>query len=298
MDVATGLPAPIPPITPNADHFVTSCCTTPHIDISTWSIALIDRGKPLGTITAKLLGSLQAKEKEHTLECISASPYHGSISNAIWTGLPLVDILAKLGVQVPKGVTTLKLGAADGYATAVPVTDLQRPIWLVWQMNGAPIPLDHGYPARLLLPGRYGTKNPKWLTSLEFLDTAFVGYWEETGWSDDASYKPNTLVRSPATGAKLPLGLVRLQGTAFAGSDPVVAVDVRIDAGAWQPAVLDYAPGADIWTLWHYDWQALTAGSYGLQARCTTKSGAVSLEKASAGLTGYDGSMTVTLTVG
>ncbi len=98
-------------------------------------------------------------------------------------------------------------------------------------------------------------------------------------------------------GATVPKGVLRLQGKAFAGSDPVVAVDVRVGSGSWQPAVLDYAPGPDIWTLWHFDWQAAATVAVAFEVRCTTKSGAMSLSPATPGVGGYDGSMKLTVAV-
>lgn len=288
----------IAPITSNDTHYITSCCDAPELDGKNWAIAVADRGKSLGKIDLALLQSLQAKTHEHTLECISAGPMHPAISNAIWTGLPLTDVLAAIGVVVPKDDVQVKITAGDGYTTGLPLTDLDKPVWLVWLMNGAPLPLDHGYPARLLVPGRYGMKSPKWLTAIEFIDKPYIGYWEDKGWSDAAVNKANALIRVPEPGVAVQKGLLRVAGTAFAGQDAVVSVDVRIDGGAWQSAVLDYAPGPGIWVLWHLDWQAV-AGAHSVQARCTTAAGVTSLEApgGTPGLDGYDGSMLVTFEV-
>ena len=306
VDTSASTPPPSrTPITTNADHYITSCCPAPALDAKTWSIAIADRGKPLGKLDFALLESLAAQTKEHTLACISANPSWQGISNAVWTGLPLVDILAKVGILVPKDTAYLKLSAADGFATGLPASDLAKPVWLVWKMNGAPIPLDHGYPARLLVPGRFGMKNPKWITGLEFVDQPFVGFWEEQGWSDAAPYHPIAFIRIPEDFAVVKPdanGVVRIEGCAYAGSDPVVGVDVRVDGGAWLPAVLDYAKGADVWVLWHFDGKLgdVKKGDHTLQARCVTKAGKVSKDtaKATKWSDGYDGSMKVTVTVG
>jgi hypothetical protein len=142
-------------------------------------------------------------------------------------------------------------------------------------MNGEPLPVDHGYPVRLLVPGRYGMKNPKWITSLDFVDVPYTGYSEQRGWSNDASYQTNALVHDPFTWDSVPAGEIVVSGTAFAGSDPIVSVELSVDGGAWAPAVLDYAPGPDIWTLWHFE-VTLAEGNHTVQARCTTASGATS----------------------
>ncbi len=290
---------PWTPITPNDTFYVTSCCGTPEVDGATWALTLNVGTEVRATIDLAGLDALPAREREHTLECIGANPFHLAISNAVWTGLPLREILDALGVDVPADAVEIVFTGADGYSTSLPVGDLDRPAWLVWRMNGEALPAAHGYPARLLVPGRYGMKNPKWITGLSFSTEPYVGYWESYGWSNDATYKANTLVSAPARREIVPEGPARVDGVAFAGSDPVTSVEVRIDDGAWQPATLDYAPGPDVWTLWHFDWEAV-AGARVIQARCTTASGATSLAdpEGSAGLEGYDGSMEVEVEVG
>lgn len=288
----------IAPKTPTRSFYVTSCCGTPEVDAATWSIAVSDRGTPLASITLPFLEGLVAQEREHTLECIGTGPSSQKISNTVWSGRSLLDVFAAAGVTVPADATYMKFTASDGFSTGLPITDLALPVWLVWKMDGLPIPAEHGFPARLLVPGRYGMKNPKWITGIEFLTEHYGGYWESQGWSDAAPYRPNTFIRAPAGGAELGAGTVRLVGTAFAGRDPVTTVEVRVDGGAWAPAVLDYAPGPDVWALWHFDWPTLP-GTHELQARCTTASGARSAEEANPpfDLTGYAGSMAITVTI-
>lgn len=290
--------ASIAPITPNADHFVTSIGDAPAIDVATWAIALLDRGSPVGQLGLPLLESLGAEAVEHTLECISANPGRQAISNAIWTGVTLKTALTAAGVAVPAGVVQLKFTGADGYTTALPLSDLDAPAWLVWRMNGEPLPPDHGFPARLLVPGRYGMKSPKWIVQLEFIDQPWLGTWEDDGWSDAAPYLCHTFIRTPAVGAAVSAGLVHVSGTAFAGSDPVVSVEVSVDEGPWQKATLDYAPGPNIWTLWSLD-VTLAAGHHKAKARCTTAAGVMSQADAfgSQYPAGYQGSMELELDV-
>jgi DMSO/TMAO reductase YedYZ molybdopterin-dependent catalytic subunit len=263
--------SPYGAITPNESFYITSCCGNPEVDASTWALSIQSRGVEIATIDYATLRKLPARDKEHTLECISAGPYYLAISNAIWSGLPLTEVFDAVGVQVTPGTIELVCRSAETYYVSIPVADLQKPAWLVWLMNGVPLPTEHGYPARLLVPGRYGMKNPKWITSIDFVDQPFTGFWEQEGWSKDAVYQTNALIRTlPST---IPAGDLVANGTAFAGSDPVVSVEVAVDGGQWQPATLDYAPGRpDVWTLWHHD-MALASGTHTLQARCTTLSG-------------------------
>ncbi len=288
----------IPPITPNEWYYITSCCGTPDVDIKTWKMQVLDRGKVVGALDFSQLQAIAGKTKEHTLECIGTGPYGQAISNAIWTGLPLLELFNVLGMPVPKGAKALKFSAADGYTTDLPLETLKLPIWLVWKMNGEPLPPNHGYPARLLVPGKYGMKNPKWITGIDFLDENVLGYWESSGWSDDATYRPNAFIKTPQNNQVLAVKTHRLYGMAYAGSDPVKAVHVRVDGGDWQLAILDYAPGKDIWVLWHFDWNA-TSGDHTLQARCTTVSGAMSLDDPAGtqDAAGYDGSMRINVKV-
>jgi hypothetical protein len=212
-----------------------------------------------------------------------------AISNAIWTGLPLAEVFNTLGVAVTPGTIELVFKSVEGYSASIPVSDLDKPAWLVWLMNGVKLPPEHGYPARLLVPGRYGMKNPKWITSIDFVDEPFTGYWDQQGWSKAAPYQTNALVHVPL--GDVPAGAIVANGTAFAGSDPIVSVNVSVDGGAWLPATLDYSPGPDIWTLWHYD-MVLQQGPHSLQARCTTRSGSMSSPDSVATdyLAGFDGS--------
>ncbi len=287
-------PAELTPITSNEDFYVTSCCGTPEIDGSSWSCLVRDGERALASLDLAWLTARSAREREHTLECIGAGPYNLAISNAVWTGLPLSEIFEALSVSVPAEAVEIVFLGEDGYSTSLPVSDLDLPVWLVWRMNGEPLPAKHGYPVRLLVPGRYGMKNPKWIVEIAFSAEPYTGFWEGYGWSSTATYKANALVAAPERRATVEAGAVTARGMAFAGSDPIAQVQVRVDEGDWQDATLDYNPGADIWTLWHLDLE-LAPGAHTLQARCVTASGAESVAdpEGSEGLEGYDGGMAV-----
>lgn len=295
-------PDPLPSITDNADFYVTSAFPTPELDTATWTLTILDRGTVLDSLTYSDLLAMDAREKEHTLMCISAGPYNPAIGNAVWTGLPVTEILAGLGIVVPDGAIEVKFVGADGYSTSIPVTDLydeglHGPLWLVWKMNGEDIPPEHGTICRFLTPGRYGQKNPKWPTSIEFIDAPYLGFWESFGWSNDASYAAAGLFRNPPASTSVPTGPVTVQGVAFAGKDPIVAVNVRIDGGAWQAGTLTYAPGADVWATWSFDYEVLE-GDHTLQVQAVTGSGVTSNDDPDGtGIQdGYDGGMLITVT--
>lgn len=292
---ATGVPPT--PVTDNADFYVTSCCGTPTVDRAAWTCVVAAAGVERSFDLAWLDG-LRAREREHTLACIGGGPTNLAIGNAVWTGLPLAEVLAALGVEVPDDAVQLVFTGADGYTTALPVSDLDRPAWLVWRMNGEALPEAHGTTVRRLVPGRYGMKNPKWIVRIELVPEPHLGFWETYGWSDDASYQVAGLIHVPANRAELPPGPTLVAGSAFAGTDPVVGVEVSVDGGAsWAPARLTYAPGADVWTLWEHDWEAVE-GDHTLLVRVTTASGATSgPADDSAFPDGYGGGMAITVTV-
>ena len=137
------------------------------------------------------------------------------------------------GIEVPEDAVEMVFFCADGYDVSIPITDLDTPMWLVWEMNGEPLFPAHGPPFRFLVPGRYGTKNPKWVERFEFSPIPHEGYWERRGWSNDATYKPNALTLSPSAYAVFGEGgAIRVQGSAFAGLDPVTLVEWTEDDGA------------------------------------------------------------------
>lgn len=286
------------PITPNADFYVTSCCGTPEIDRDSWSMAIQVGGETRATIDLAWLEARDAREREHTLQCIGSSPAYPLISNAVWEGLPLTEILDALGVEVPESAVEIVITGADGYSTSIPVGDLASPVWLVWRMNGERLPEEHGTTVRMLTPGRYGTKNPKWITAIDLVDEPHLGYWETFGWSNDATYNTNGMVLTPIDATTFPPGAVRVLGTAFAGRDPIARVEVRVDDGEWRDATITYPGGPDVWTLWAYDWDA-PAGDHTVRVRVTTASGATDSgdPDGTDRLEGYDGGMEIRVTV-
>jgi len=296
-----GAPAPggeLSPITPNESFYITSCCLTPAVDRASWFLVFAHDGAALATVDLAGLEALGGRDKEHTLECISAGPGHQAIGNAVWTGRPLGEVLDALGITVPDGTVELKFTGADGYTTSVPVGDLDLPIWVVWGMNGEPLPDEHGTVVRLLVPGRYGMKNPKWLTVVDFVSTPHVGFWESVGWSNDASYQVNGLVASPVEREVVEAGEVEILGTAFAGRDPIARVEISTDGGqTWTDAELTYVGGPDVWTQWRHLWDA-RPGTWTVVVRCATQSGETTRGTEGTGsLDGYDGGMALEVEV-
>ncbi len=283
--------AGIPEITPTEDFYVYSCCGVPAVTAETWTCTVRDRGADVATIDSAWLAAQQYEEIEHTLQCIGSSPRNPAISNALWEGLLLSDVLALLGVAVDPTITGIRLLGYDGYDAVIPVSDLtDAPLRLVWRMNGAPLTLEHGFPARLLVPGRYGVKNVKWLQEIELLDEPYEDYWTGRGWDPDAAYKANGFILGPLFGTSVKSGTTEnFVGTAVSSQS---SASYTFDGFATtEDCVLDYAPGANRWTLWHFPWTPTAAGTYTAQIRVTTASGVVSNADpfGSDPLAGYDG---------
>ena len=288
----------IVPITPNAGFYVFQYGATPVFDPSSWVCSVRIDGEEVAQLTPAVLESLEPIEIEHTLQCIGGNPRNTLISNAVWGGLPFIDVLARLGVELPADLDEVVFRGADAYHTAVPVSDHdEERLWLVWEMNGEPLPFEHGAPCRFLCQGRYGTKNVKWPVSVDFARGAHVGYWEGLNWSPDATYQPNVFVFAPREGSSH-RGEVVAFGTAHAGQDPVTGVDVSFDGGGtWSPAEITYSPGANRWTLWRAGYDG-PPGSVALHTRVHTASGASSVGPEGTDFRfGYDGGMAVVFSV-
>jgi len=280
----------IPPITANEDFYIYSCCGAPEVDPDTWTCAIMNRGEVVAEFDLEWLTStFEPEDHEMTLQCIGSSPRKQFINNAIWTGVPLRDVLDELGFVIEPEHIEVRMQGVDGYDASLLVEDVDAPIRVVWKMNGDDLHKSHGAPVRLMVPGHYGTKNIKWIAYIDFVDEPHSGYWDSRGWSKRAEYKCNGFISVPRWGAEVE-SPVRVLGTAFAGSDPVAKVEVQIDGAGWQNATIDYSNGPDVWTLWSYEWKA-SAGGHTIQVRVTSESGAVTVmdPEGTNKLNGYDG---------
>jgi DMSO/TMAO reductase YedYZ molybdopterin-dependent catalytic subunit len=290
----------ISPISTNEEFYRYQVGTVPELNPNTWDLAIIDRGTELGRIDADALSRLEVREVELTLQCIGSGPNVRNINNAIWGGLPLVEVLEAQGLARPGGsIVEFRLMGADEYDASLPVADLEdAPVWLIWEMNGEPLPIAHGAPARLMVPGRYGIKNLKWITEIEYLDVAYQGFWDAFGWDHNGPYLTNGFIFVPTTNAEVQ-GPVWVIGTAFAGKDPIELIELTDDGGeTWMACDIGYGGEANIWALWEVLWDP-SPGAYDIQVRVTAVSGAQSVMEPSGTdrYKGYDGGMLISLTV-
>lgn len=292
----------IPPVTDNDTFYVYQVHEQPQFDPETWRLTIADgSGSEIGSIDQDFLDTLTPRDIELTLQCIGATVVSRRIGNAIWTGLPLHEVLDAAGISgPPESCVEVVMFGEDDYDASVPVSDyLDAPIWLIWGMNGEALPFDHGAPARLLIPGRYGIKNLKWIRRVAWSNQVYQGFWDVRNWDHLGAYQVCGFIHYPSWDAQVK-GPVEVLGSAFAGRDPIVRVEMTSNGGnTWQDAEIVYSPGADIWTLWRWIFDPKQKGDHEIQVRVTTESGAVTSMDPSGTdpLKGYDGGQMLPLVV-
>jgi len=235
------------------------------------------------------LRKLPSVEVTKSLECISnlvdkcqLAPFGCDlISTARWRGVRLADILGLVGGVKP-GADWVATISADEYTTALPLEVAMAPdSLLVFEMNGQVLPREHGYPARILVPGRYGMKNAKGVVALRPMRREFVDWYGQRQWSREAIVKTMTRIDVPARDARLQAGAQRIAGIAYAGDRGVQMVEFTSDGGeTWQKAeLLETAPGGDAWVRWQGRFTIAAGQDVTLTARTTDNTGSLQVEQ-------------------
>jgi DMSO/TMAO reductase YedYZ molybdopterin-dependent catalytic subunit len=261
----------------------------PLVDASTWRLNL-----PTRSLTYQELLAMPAQQLELTLECISNDVGGTLISNGLWKGPRVSDVLAL--TTVPSDAVWMLMESADGYTESFRLGELTPDHILATHLNGAPLTPQHGFPARFLFPGHYGMKQPKWVTRIRFSATDQAGYWENNGWDERAIIKTMSRIDRPADGAALAAGSIQFGGIAFAGSRRINAVELSWDGGrTWRAADLhtEFAPNA--WRFWQLTTN-LPAGHYTVSVRARDGEGSLQTSKTAGTLpNGADGYHSITL---
>lgn len=286
---ASPIPADVAPqgvalpsfITPNKDFYrIDTALSVPQLARADFRLrihGMVDREI---TYTFDDLAKFAPITKTVTLTCVS-NPVGGNlISNATWTGYRVADLLRASGIH-PDADMVLST-SIDGFTAGTPVEALTdaRESMLAIGMNGVPLPVEHGYPVRLVVPGLYGyVSATKWVVDLELtrFDRA-QAYWTKLGWSERGPIKTESRIDVPRDGQKVAKGPVTFGGVAWAQNRGVKGVEVRIDNGPWQPAELGAAYSGDTWRLWSFPWTATQGGFHTVTARATDNTGAVQTE--------------------
>ena len=265
-------------VTSNKDFYrIDTALNVPQLSRKDWRLkihGMVDRDV---TYTFDDLAAFAPIEKMVTLCCVS-NPVGGNlISNANWTGYRVRDLLARAGIH-PNADMVLST-SIDGFTAGTPVEALtdRRDAMLAITMNGEPLPIEHGYPARLVVPGLYGyVSATKWVTDLELTRFELAqAYWTGLGWAAKGPIKTESRVDVPKSGQVIAPGPVTFGGVAWAQNRGVKAVEVRLDDGPWSPARLGASYTNDAWRLWSFPWQATAKGAHRIAVRATDNTGAL-----------------------
>ncbi len=287
-------------ITPNSEFYrIDTALVVPRVDTETWRLrvtGMVDR--PLELSFAELL-AMPAQEETVTLACVSNEIGGDLVGNAVWLGIPLAELLAKAGVQ--PGATQIVARSVDNFSAGFP-TELAldgRASMVVLGMNGEPLPVAHGFPARMVIPGLFGyVSATKWLSEIELTTLVqYDAYWIRRGWAKDGPIKTQSRIDVPRSRQTVTEGMVTLAGVAWGGNRGVGAVQVRAirdgeSDGEWLDARLSEALSQSSWRQWAIEWAA-TPGEYRITVRATDGDGetqtATRRPVAPDGATGYHG---------
>jgi len=279
-------------ITPVDQFYVTSSHGEPRVDVSKWSLVidgLIEQPLRFGYDS---LRKLPVYETTLTLECISNEIAGALIGNANWRGTLLRPLLdqARLKPNAKHAV----LYAADGYTTGHTAEQLLGDKnFLAYDMNGEPLTYVHGAPLRVMMPGIYGMKMPKWLTRIELVDKNHLGYWEWMGWSNVGERQLQSVIDDPRGSEKLAGDSFVVSGWAIANEIGVAKVEISADDGTtWNACQIFSNPmPSQVWAFWRYVWANPPKGKHEIVVRATDANGMVQTSSQSGewpdGATGY-----------
>ncbi|QPZ37338.1 molybdopterin-dependent oxidoreductase [Paramicrobacterium chengjingii] len=267
-----------PLITPNADFYrIDTALQVPSVDANDWSLRVTGMVENPITITFDELLDLPLTEKNLTLMCVSNEIGGNLTGNATWLGYPIHEILKRAKPQA--GADMVLSHSIDGFTAGTPLEILQeedRDCFLAVGMNGEPLPPEHGFPVRMVVPGLYGyVSATKWVVELELTTyDRSRAYWTDRGWSAKGPVKTCSRIDVPTGLQTLDKGKVPIAGIAWAQHTGIDGVEVRVDDGEWMPARLANPISDDTWVQWVFDWDA-PSGTHVIEARATDKSGTI-----------------------
>ena len=270
----------VQPVTPNDLFYcVTKNVVDPRVNVDLWHLEITGFVQNPTTWRLQDLLGFQATMQQTTLMCISNGLDAGLISNAIWKGLPLRDLLDQAGVL--SGAARVRFYGVDNYTDTVPLEKAMEPTTLLaYEMNGEHLPDRHGYPLRVIVPGYFGEKNVKWLTRVEVTDANAKGFYETQGWGPDFIVPTRSRIDVPEDWAFVSLGNlaapIEVKGIAYGGDRGISRVELSFNDGqTWSDAEIYYSGGHLAWSLWKASWTPTATGDYALVARATDGKGDV-----------------------
>lgn len=277
-----GIPGVTPLFVPNKDFYrIDTALTVPVVDPSTWSLRITGMVDREVTLSFQDLLDLGVDEYVITLTCVSNEVGGPLLGNAKWLGVPLRTVLAL--ANPVSGADMVLSTSVDGFTAGTPIEALTDPMLdaiLAVGMNGEPLPLEHGFPVRMVVPGLYGyVSATKWLSELKVTTfAADEGYWTPRGWDALGPIKLSSRLDTPRADKAVPAGPTKVAGVAWAQPVGVAKVDVKIDGGSWMPATLSTPINTDSWVQWFVDWEA-TTGVHTIVVRATDLDGNVQIEE-------------------
>ncbi|KGM02257.1 molybdopterin-dependent oxidoreductase, partial [Cellulomonas cellasea] len=297
--VDSGVPGVDPWVTRNSTFYrIDTALTVPRVDPTTWSLRVHGLVEREVTLTFDELLSSELVEAWVTLACVSNEVGGDLVGNARWLGLPLRELLERAGPS-PDADMVLST-SADGFTASTPIEALtdDRDALLAVGMNGEPLPVEHGFPVRMVVPGLYGyVSATKWVVDLEVTRFADAeAYWTVRGWSERGPVKTQSRIEVPRHASQVTAGRVVVAGTAWAQQRGVEGVEVRVDDGPWRPATLAADGGIDSWRQWTYAWDA-TPGTHELRVRASDPDGPQTADVARVVPDGATGHHTVRVSV-
>jgi len=246
----------------------------PQIDAGAWRLkihGLVDREVELSYDD---ILAMPLVERRITLTCVSNQVGDRYVGNATWLGIPMRALLERAGVK--RGADCLVSTSKDDMTISTPMQALtdDRDALLAVGMNGAPLPLEHGFPARMVVPGLYGyVSATKWVVDMEVTQFSKVStYWTDRGWAAQAPIKTQSRIDVPRQFASVSPGMVNVAGVAYAQRRGIAKVEVRVDDGDWQEARLATEDTIDTWRQWVFPWDA-TRGQHKILVRATDRTG-------------------------
>ncbi|MEU1762483.1 sulfite oxidase [Micromonospora sp. NPDC005257] len=264
-----------PYVTPNREFYrIDTALVVPQVDPATWRLRIHGRVRNPIELSFDDLLARSMVERYVTLACVSNEVGGDLIGNARWLGVPMKELLDEAGPE--DGADQVVGRAVDGWTCGTPTSVLRdgRDALLAVGMNGEPLPIEHGFPVRMVVPGLYGYVSAcKWVTELELTSFAdFDAYWVPRGWSAQGPIKTQSRIDTPRPRSRPGAGPVTVAGVAWAQHRGIDRVEVRVDGGPWQEATLAPAVSADTWVQWSWRWDA-TPGEHTLQVRATDTTG-------------------------
>jgi DMSO/TMAO reductase YedYZ molybdopterin-dependent catalytic subunit len=267
-----------PLVVKNPDFYrIDTSLLTPRVDAATWTLSVDGMVDNPFTIDYAELLTMEMHEQYVTLACVSNEVGGDLVGNALWRGVRLRELLDRAGVHA--GATQIVGHAFDGWTAGFPTAwldDPDREALVAVAMNGEPLPPEHGFPARLIVPGLYGyVSATKWLAKIGLTTLeAFDAYWVPLGWAKEAPILTQSRIDVPKRGASLKPGEVAVAGVAWAPDRGVSKVELQVDGRDWAPAELSVPISDATWVQWLFRWNA-TPGTHTIKVRATDGTGEV-----------------------